>query len=283
MEGHFPFRGRRRRGGKMNTCEVERLKTKNHQEAIIQNICQDFNMSPIIARAYYQQMEKYFEEHLQARLKAGQTVYVATSKEEPAGKPIRDCLKKAVVLTLINGDDLELVEKKGLTACRQTRIQRMAEEARSQGAYLTCEDLAVLLTTSLSTIKRDLKELKGQGILVPLRGRMKDIGRVTSHKVKIVGLFLENYQFTEIEKITRHTEKSIERYLKDFTQVAILSHKNLLIDEIRQVAGFSRNLVKQYLDLYQDAQADPFKRRKLREILALSDSPVKKNPRGGRR
>ena len=267
----------------MKSCEIERLKSKNYQEAIIQNICNDFNMSPIIAKAYYKQMEKYFEEHLQSSLKPGQIVYEATSKEEPAGKAIRQCLKKAVVLTLNHGNHLEVLEKEGLTACRRKRIIRIAAEAQSQGAYLTCEDLAVILTTSVSTIKRDVKFLKEKELLVPLRGRMKDIGRTISHKVKVVELFLENYQFTEIERITRHTEKSIERYLKDFTQVAILTSKGLSVQEIRQIVGISKNLVQEYLDLYQHAQKDTFKKRKLKEMLEQMEKPLKKNPRRGQK
>lgn len=265
----------------MQNHEIERLKSKNYQEAIIQNICRDFNMSPIIANAYYKQMEKYFEEHLQTKLRPGQVAYEATSKEEPSGKTIKLCLKKAVVLTLNGGADLEILEKEKLADCRRARIVRLAEEANSQGAYLTCEDLAVILTSSVSTIKRDIHYLGQRGTLVPLRGRMKDIGRATTHKAKIVELFLENYQFTEIERITRHSEKSIERYLKDFTQVSILAHKELSAQEIRQVVGISKKLAQEYLVLYQQALGDPFRSRKLKELLAhiptlQSEEEVKK-------
>lgn len=264
----------------MESQEIERLKSKNYQEAIIQNICKDFNMSPIIANAYYRQMEKYFEEHLQSKLKPGQIVYEATSKEEPSGKTIKLCLKKAVILTLNGAEDLEVLEKEGLSACRRLRIVRFSEEASSQGAYLTCEDLAVILTSSVSTIKRDIQSLSKKGTLVPLRGRMKDIGRGTTHKAKIIELFLENYQFTEIEKITRHSEKSIERYLKDFTQVSILTNKGLSLQEIRQVVGVSKKLVQEYLVLYQQALNDPFKSRKLKELLGQTEESVKKNTNG---
>ena len=71
----------------MKSDDIERLKSKNHREAIIQNICRDFNMSPIIARAYYQQMEKYFDEHLVSRLSPGQIVYEAISKNVSARFP----------------------------------------------------------------------------------------------------------------------------------------------------------------------------------------------------
>lgn len=264
----------------MQSHEIERLKSKNYQEAIIQNICKDFNMSPIIANAYYKQMEKYFEEHLQSKLKPGQIVYEATSKEEPSGKTIKLCLKKAVLLTLNGGNDLEVLGKDGLSACRQARIIRLSDEASSQGAYLTCEDLAVILTSSVSTIKRDIQSLNKRGTLVPLRGRMKDIGRATTHKAKIIELFLENYQFTEIEKITRHSEKSIERYLKDFTQVSILIHKKLSLQEIRQVVGISKHLVQEYSVLYQQALNDTFKSRKLKELVGQAEESVKKNSNG---
>ena len=263
----------------MKKEDIERLKTKNHQDSIIQSICHDFNMSPIIARAHYQQMEKYFEEHLHSNLQPGQIIYTATSKEEPAGKAVRDCLKKPVVLTLHNGEDLSLLETAGLNACRRQKLARITKEAQSQGAYLTSEDLAIILTTSTSTIKRDIRALKKAEVFVPVRGRMKDIGRATSHKVKIVELFLENYQFTEIERMTRHTEKSIQRYLRDFSQVAMLTSRNLPIEEIRQVMGVSKRLVQEYQDLYQNVKEDVFKKRKLKEIIDIptQESLPKKN------
>ncbi len=260
----------------MNLEEIKRLEEKNPKEAIIQNISRDFNLAPLFAKAHYEQMEKYFNEHANIKLNSGEIAYEAVSKEEPAGKAIKYCLKKAVILNLNHPEDLKILMKKGLSSCRQKKIIRLSNQSMNQGAYLTSEDLALLLTTSVSTIKRDVDFLKKKDILIPLRGRMKDIGRVTSHKAKIVELYLEGYQFTEIEKLTRHTEKSVQRYLKDFIQVSILTDKGLKPLEIRQIANMSINLVKEYQELYEEAKRDEFKKEKLKSLLNNSGNKIKK-------
>ena len=48
------------------------------------------------------------------------------------------------------------------------------------------------------------------------RGNRMDIGPGTSHKAKIVELYLKGYEFTDIKRNTRHSSESIARYLKEF-------------------------------------------------------------------
>ena len=251
----------------MQLIEVERLKTKNPRDAIICKMSSDFNLAPILAKAYYEQIEGYFEEHANVRLSSGQLSYEAIAKVEPAGKPLKSCLKKTVRLTLCHPKDLALIANDKLGVARRNKIERITKEADKQGAYLTCEDLANLLTTSVSTVKRDVADLRRHGVVLPLRGIMKDIGRVTTHKAAIVKLYLEGYVFTEIERRTRHTEKAVFRYLRDFTQVALLTDKKLSDLEIRQTLGCSQKLVSEYQELYKQALHDPFQKDKLLEIL----------------
>ena len=251
----------------MQTIEVERLKTKNPRDAIITNISQDFNLTPILAKAYYEQIEGYFKEHSGIELTAGQISYEGLSKLEPAGKPLKNCIKKSVRLTVCSPKDLDLIKDNKLSAARQNKILRVTQEAKQQGTYLTCEDLANIFTTSISTVKRDIAALRMQGIVLPLRGIMKDIGRVTSHKTAIVRLYLEGYTFTDIERKTHHSEKAIMRYLKDFTQVALLTERKLLMQEIRQTLDCSQKLVSEYQELYHQAQQNTFQNIKLEEIL----------------
>jgi hypothetical protein len=48
---------------KENSYGINRLKSKNAQNAIIQRLAADFNLTPIIAEAFYQQFTQYFDEH----------------------------------------------------------------------------------------------------------------------------------------------------------------------------------------------------------------------------
>ncbi|MCD6456280.1 MAG: DUF1670 domain-containing protein, partial [Methanophagales archaeon] len=60
-----------------------------------------------------------------------------------------------VNLTILHDEDIEIRQKYGITAERRNKELRLCDEAIDQGGVLTQEDLAALLSTSLSAIKRD--------------------------------------------------------------------------------------------------------------------------------
>src|SRR3972149_5747635 len=76
--------------------------------------------------------------------------------------------------------------------------------------------------------------LKKQEIIIPTRGSIQDIGPTTSHKTKIVELYLKGYEYTEIERRTRHTGQSIKRYIIGFTKVVMLHSKGYNQNQIRE-------------------------------------------------
>ena len=41
---------------------IKRLESKNARSAIVQKLASDFNLTPIIAEAFYQQIVLYYEE-----------------------------------------------------------------------------------------------------------------------------------------------------------------------------------------------------------------------------
>jgi hypothetical protein len=85
--------------------------------------------------------------------------------------------KLRVWLTLTAEADEDTLAAKGLAALRQQRIYRLCLDAHRQGALLGYEDLASLLSTSLSTIKRDLRLLQKQGLRIPIyRRRQRRVG-----------------------------------------------------------------------------------------------------------
>lgn len=241
----------------MNTASAtDRLATKNPQEAIIAEIQRDFNLTRIFARAHFDQMERYFRAHTALDLAHGQIAYEAVASEEPAGKPLRDCRRVMVKLTLVDPEELETLRDRGLATVRQARFLRMTTEAHEQGALLTVEDLAFLTTCSVATVKRDLAALRRAEIMVPTRGNVKDIGPGVSHKTQIVQLYLRGYQFTEIQQRTRHSAGSVKRYLRDFSHVIDLHLEGLPLEEIRMVSGCSERLIDEYLALYQATLRD---------------------------
>ena len=171
-----------------------------------------FNFSPIVADAIVDLSKDFFHNE-NSRVCNGQILYIAICDDEGPGKSILESKHVEVILTLDAPEDMEVYEKFGLSAYRQHILLRIAQEARDQNALLTIKDLVKLLKSSYSTIKRDIKHFRESDLYVPLRGMVKDIGP-SSHKSKIVELYLKGYMPTEIQRLTRHSLQSIERYIK---------------------------------------------------------------------
>lgn len=238
-----------------------------------------FNFAPIIADAIVDLSKDFFQSD-NSEVCCGQILYLAISDEEGPGKQILDSKHVEVILTLDLPEDMDVYEKFGLSAYRQHILLRITQEARDQNALLTIKDLVKLLKSSYSTIKRDLKYFREKGLYVPLRGIVKDIGP-SSHKSKIVELYLKGYTTTEIQRSTRHSLQSIERYIKDFSRVSILTQKGESIDNIRLIVGISERLVKEYQELFIKYKDGDNKQRveELIDNITVYDSPMsfKKN------
>lgn len=230
---------------------LKRLESKNAQNAIIQKLSQDFNLTPIIAEAYYKQVSIYFQEHSNISLSSGEVSYEAVSATEPAGKHIKLTRKVTVRLRLMDiNSDFDALANFGLAGMRRVRIERLTRQAYDQGALLTYEDLALLLTTSPATVKRDIFALRQLGKFIMTRGAKLDMGPGLSHKSIILDLYFKGYSFTDIELRTNHSETSVRRYLADFIQVATLYKQNFSTQQIRIIAQKSERLINEYCQIY---------------------------------
>ena len=245
---------------------ILRLKSKTARDAIIQKLSTDFNLTPIIAEAFYQQFSLYFQEHANVSLSTGEIAYEAVAAGEPAGRHSRLTRKIAVRLRLIGfNTDLNALSGYGLAGLRRHRIARITRQAYEQGALLSYEDLAMILTTSPSTVKRDIYFLRQQGMFIMTRGMKHDMGPGLSHKTIIIDLYFKNYTFSEIEQKTNHSESSVKRYLADFVQVATLYKQKFSINQIRLIAQKSDRIVRDYVQLYQTYEREDNER--LKELL----------------
>ena len=239
----------------MDQAVIERLQQKSVSESLIERLRTDFNMAPMVSRTLVEEVSCYYDQCSPQRPGVGQMVYLAVSKDSPAGRPLVACKRQPVILTLYAEEDI-VAMKVGTAALRQARIQRLTEEAYEQEALLTHEDLACLLSSSLSTIKRDVYALRQRGLLVPTRGQIKDIGKGVSHKRQIVQDYLAGYTFSQIERRQRHSTNAINRYCRDFTRVIRLQEKEFDVAEIRRVTGLSERLVTEYQVLYATCEHD---------------------------
>lgn len=250
-----------------------RLQSKTVRQSIISSIARDFNLTPILAEAYFSQISDYFAAHAAVDLASGQCAYLAVEENEPAGKPIALCKKVSVRLTLHKPeDDLPVYKKAGLHGLRQHKITRITNEAIEQGGVLSYEDIAFILTCSVVTIKRDMSSMRKRGIILPSRGWRHEMGRGQTHKTQILDLYLSGHQFSQIERRTHHSETAIKRYIQDFARVVLLHQKGFSVDQIRISCGFSHRLIGEYLKLLK-AHAGS------RELKRILQTPQK----GGRR
>jgi hypothetical protein len=262
----------------MDAYGTARLAAKDAESAIVARICEDFNLTPVLARAHYQQMARYFADFGQVALRPGELCYLAVASEEPPGKPIVACRKVQVALELATPEDREVLRTGGLTAMRQQRLARLARQAQVQGGLLTVEDLAFLTCSSPATVKRDLAECRANDIAVPTRGQIRDIGPGVSHKAQVVQLYLWGLQFSEIERRTRHSEDSIRRYLADFRQIAALYVRGASIPEIRAATGRSALVIGEYIAICERARREFPAAPRLHDLL----DPARRAKKGGR-
>ena len=111
-------------------------------------------------------------------------------------------------------------------------------------------DLAVLLNISSMTAGEYVREYKNlYHRPLPTRGNIQLIGSGQTHKRLIIALHLKGYLVPTICQKTNHSKEAVERYIRDFESVKLLSTKFDQIDVISLIIPLTPSVVKQYLDL----------------------------------
>src|SRR4030065_67605 len=205
-------------------------------------------------------------------LKEGQIEVTAIEIEQRAGKAVEKMEKKKVRLTIDNGiEDIEVAKEFGRINLRQIKIERITEEAIEQGGVLSQEDLAKYLSCTVRTIQRDIKQIRKKGIEVVTRGYLHNIGRGQTHKVKIIGMYLDGETYSEIRLRTRHSIGAIKRYLESFTKVVMAQRRGIYREkDISIVTGISETLVSQYLEQIKETKRDRTKKENLELLIERS-------------
>jgi DNA-binding CsgD family transcriptional regulator len=268
---------------------LKRLDSKTLDAKFLTEVEQGLNCSPFEAEAVLEVVkEVYFpfvDEHC-AKAPPGKVTLVAVSADEPAGKPVVECEKQTVCLTVHRGaQDDRIVQEQGPAGFRQARIPDLCQEALSQGALLTREDLAYrIFFVSPRTITRDLSLLRRTqpDAVIPLRSTVQDIGPVLTHRTKIVRLALEGKTMTEICQIMHHSPQAVSNYLSTFMRCAHLSQKGMQAGQIAFLLRRGKRLVQQYLDLLTACQSDKNRTYHLEELLRLGTCPGGKKGDGRR-
>jgi len=83
-----------------------------------------------------------------------------------------------------------------------------------------------------------------------------------------VKMWLEGYEYTDIECKTGHSSLSVQRYLSGFSKAARFYSRDYSLQEIRELADMSERLIQEYLDLYEDYKECPESIIRLQQILS---------------
>jgi DNA-binding Lrp family transcriptional regulator len=211
-------------------------------------------------------------------LKEGEIEVSVIFIEERSGRMTESMKKIRVRLTTNNGlEDSEVLKESGRVSLRRIIIQRITSEAIEQNGILSQEDISKYLRCSVRTVKRDISFIKESGIEVITRGVLHNIGRGQTHKVKIIGLYLEGKTFSEIRLKTHHSGGAIKRYLQDFQKVLMsIYHGIKEASSISKVTGLSINLIRQYIELISQSRKDVHRK-------AMMDDMIRQWKRAGTR
>lgn len=256
--------------------ELSRLESKTLDAQFKATIHEGLNCSLFEAEAVLQVVHEVYGAALgqsEPGSVPGQMTLVAVDAEEPAGKPVGDCKKRTIRLTVHRGvtDDRCLQEQKS-TAFRRLRIPDLCQEALSQGALLTREDLAYrIFFVSPRTISRDLESLRRTNpkTPVPLRSMVHDIGPVLTHRTQIVRLALEGKTTSQICRIMRHSPAAVANYVSTFTRCAQLAKEKMQAGQIAFLLRRGRGLIERYLELLAECRADQNMAYHLDQLLTI--------------
>jgi Protein of unknown function (DUF1670) len=268
---------------------IQRLDSKTLDSRFRIDIEQGLDCGPFVSKAILEVVKEIYFPFLSTdsgEPAPGKVTLIAVASEEPAGKPIADCKKQTVCLTLHRGtaDDLSF-HNGGPAAFRQSRILDVCQQALSQGALLTAEDLAYrIFFVTPRTISRDLKAIRKAhpNVLIPMRSTLRDIGPVLTHRVQIIKLALQGKTTSQICQIMHHSPEAVANYLSAFTRCAQLAARKMEVSQIAFMLRRGSSLVQAYLDLLTECQGDRNMKYHLDELLRIgSCGGEKKIRRGG--
>jgi len=179
-------------------------------------------------------------------VRSGQCVWNAVAIETRADSS--NLRLVPVILTLVDDEDIIRLTK-GETSRKvaQDSIARILDEAYQQGALLSMRDIGLLTMHYQSTITQYRQAWENaHGRLLPHPGTLQDMGSCITHKTAIVvKAVYERMDTRRVAQETHHTQKAVDRYLKDFHRVRTCYRHNPDPEYISQVTAMSLYLIMQ--------------------------------------
>lgn len=189
-----------------------------------------------------------------SRIKPGQILWNALDQRTRGDSPNRKYVP--VLLSLITEEDVaRLVQDTPMSQITKTAIARMLREAYWQGGILSSRDLGLLTLRHPALVSRLRKAYEQeQGCTLPHTGTLHDMGSCISHKATIVHkVVVEKKDPVDVARECHHSQRAVDKYLKDFHRVNVSYAQNPSIDYVHTVTGISKHVVKQYLEIINHA------------------------------
>lgn len=183
-------------------------------------------------------------------LKHGQVLWNALDKDTRASSPKRRY--KPVVLTLVDPQDIALFEKReDIQKIRAQVIARITKEAYQQGGILSMRDISLFMCSSDSTISGARIEYEqNNNVILPHTGSLHDMGTTLTHKEQIVFKHVVQKKPTHVvAKETNHSQKAVDRYIRDYNRVRILTLESKDIQYINLTTNIAKYVIRQYQDI----------------------------------
>lgn len=186
-------------------------------------------------------------------LRPGQCVWNAVSIATRPDSP--NCRLVPVILTLVDSPDVEqLARGIPMSVIARQSIARICREAFEQGALLSMRDIGLMVWrhyASISSIRE--KWEADQKTTLPHVGTIQDFGSCITHKIAIIRkVVYEGKDPRRAADETKHSQRAVDRYLKDFHRVKTCYDHTPDIEFVIRTTGLSKHLVNQYVGIIKE-------------------------------
>jgi hypothetical protein len=263
-----------------NLARFDRARAKTLDAQFTSEMIEGLNCSPFEAEAIVEKVHDVYAPLLEttATLKPGQIQVVVVDASVAPNTPLAKAKQRLVTLTLNAGvADLEIRKRESVPGLRRKRICRMCQEAFDQGGLLTLEDLANLFNCAVRTLVSDLRALRKESALPPLRSTVKDMGRAITHRRLIITLWLQGLEYSEIARKACHSVDSVASYVDKFKRCAALFASGFDQNTVALMVKLSPALTREFQQLHAELKGVPHR------LLELEDFLKKNRLQGARR
>jgi hypothetical protein len=172
------------------------------------------------------------------------------------GKRAEDYRTVTVQLPLVTPAEVQdrLEQRPTRAKERETqRAARLVQAAAEQGGLLTIAELSVILNKGYDVTRTCLQDWMAEtGELLPLKGYQMDQGASPTHKTQIVRLYEQGLEPPDVARVSGHSLKSVERYLKDYERVKLLVQRGMSVPEISSLTGRGQSVILEYVEVIRE-------------------------------